>query len=432
MILFCFFSFVGEQLIYFFIDTDINQPMKMNEIPKISITSEFVTDDHDEEIDSECTGNISDVHTDIEDLDSDDKNKQYAPDQLLKTRRKVKTKRIEECATDVEDCQDSGSDDASVKSTCWDDQLSLNEFLDQGFTEETCGPIKTKLSSRNKRFSLIPPDVDDGAVTDCEDLNSSDNEILIVDIPNDPKYDNFLIENGDFSSVSVENSALVQNKRQRVTLSKNVESSDSDDDLPKGNWNELSDVENIALSDQEDQPKFTRIRHSASAFDAEEMILVASDNEGACSKVVHQPEIAVEFISPRPKKLHSRNRHSKNLGKNPNKNSLAVQPNPDEGITDVENLDSSDDEGTNLRKNLTIPLAYVSSDNKALTDVEDFDVDEDCIPSTSNDIKLPSPVREIVVVREDKHGDPVSKVMPLVVSANGSYLGIQEEYVDKG
>lgn len=402
----------------------------MNEIPKISITQDFVTDDHDEEIDSECTGNISEVHTDIEDLDSDDKNKQYASGQLLKTRRNVKSKRIADCATDIEDCQDSGSDDASEVSACksWDDQLSLNEFLDQGFTEETCGALKTKLTCRTKRASLIPPDADDGAVTDCEDL-SSDNEIMIISIPNDPQYENFLVENDDFSSVSVENSAFIQNrKRHPITSSKNVESSDSEDDLPRGNWNELSDVENIALSDQEDQPKFTRIRHSASAFDAEEMILVASDNEGECSKSVYQPEIAVEFISPRPKKLHIRNRHTKNH----NKNSLAVQPNPDEGITDVENLDSSDDEGTNLRKGLTIPLAYVSSGNKAFTDVEDFDVDEDCIPSTSNDIKLPSPVREITVMREDKHGDPVSKVMPLVVSANGSYLSIQEDYIDKG
>lgn len=402
----------------------------MNEIPKISITQDFVTDDHDEEIDSECTGNISEVHTDIEDLDSDDKNKRFASDQLLKTRRKVKTKRISDCATDIEDCQDSGSDDASECNSCkdGDEQLSLNEFLDQGYTEETCGDLQTKLSCRMKRASLIPPAEDDGAVTDMEDLNSSDNEIIIIDVPNDPKYDNFLVENDDFSSVSVENSALVENRKKRMVTSKNVQSSDSEDDLPRGNWNELSDVENIALSDQEDQPQFGRIRHSASAFDAEEMVLVASDNEGACSKIEQQPEIAVEFICPRRKKSHNRNRQAKGH----KKNMLAVQPNPEEGITDVENLDSSDDEGTNLRKKLMIPLAYVSSDSKALTDVEDFDVDEDCIPSTSNDIKLPSPVREITVMREDKHGDPVAKVMPLVVSANGSYLGVQEEYVDKG
>lgn len=408
--------------------------MKMNEIPKISITQDFLTDDHDDENDSECMGNISEAHTDIEDLDSDDKNAQFSTGNLLKARKKVKSKRIDDCATDVEDCQDSGSDDASENSPYKinDDQLSLNEFLDQGFTEETTsfnGANKIKQSRKAKRASLfVPVDEDDGAVTDCEDLNSSDNEILVVDCLEDPKFENFLVENDDFNSVSVENSALVQNTKKRVTLSKNVESSDSEGDLAKGNWNELSDVENIALSDQEDQAKFHRIKHSASAFDAEEMILVASDNENACPRYEHQPNIAVEFVS-RLKKTNTRNRHSK---RNQNKNTLAVQQNPDEAVTDVENLDSSDDEGTNLRKKLTIPLAYVNSGNKPLTDVEDFDIDDDCLPCCSKDIKLPSPVREITVMREDKHGDPVAKVMPLVVSANGSYLSIQDDYVDKG
>lgn len=399
----------------------------MNGIPKISITQDFLTDDHDDENDSECTGNISEAHTDVEDLDSDDKNAQYSTGNLLNARKKVKSKRIDDCATDIEDCQDSGSDDASDKVSCNGcDELSLNEFLDQGFTEEISN--NAKQSQKFKRASLFLPIEDDGAVTDCEDLNTSDNEIEVIDCLEDPKFKNFLVENDDFSSVSVENSAMLQNRKKRVDLSKNEGDSDSEDNLPRGNWNELSDVENIALSDQEDQAKFVRIKHSASAFDAEEMILVASDNESAVPKFDPQPNIAVQFTT-RPKKLHNRNRQSKC---NQNKNTLAVRQNPEEGITDVENLDSSDDEGVNLRKKLTIPLAYVSSGNRPLTDVEDFDVDDDCIPSCSKDIKLPSPVREITVMREDKHGDPVAKVMPLVVSANGSYLGIKDDYVDKG
>lgn len=402
----------------------------MNEIPKISITQDFT----DEEVeDSECSANIADAHTDIEDLDSDDKNSKFPSNQLLKTRKKTKSKKIDECGTDVEDCIGSGSDDDFDKS--YDDNLSLTEFLDQGFTDETSGyggDNKIKQSRKAKRASLFVPPDDDGAVTDCEDM-SSDNEILVVDCPDDPNYENFLLENDDFSSVNVQNSALFEaNKKKRLTASKNVDESGSDSDMPAGNWNELSDVENIALSDQEDQPKYpSRIRNSVSAFDAEEMILVASDTEGACSQFEPLPAVAVSFISNvRAKKSHSHTRRAKS---NQSKNTLAVQANPDEGITDIENLDSSDDEGTNIRKNLSIPLAYVQyAGSKSLTDVEDFDVDDDCIPSTSNDIKLPSPVREICVMREDKHGDPVAKVMPLVVSANGSYLGIQDEYVDKG
>lgn len=407
----------------------------MNEIPKISITQDFLTDENDEEMDNECSGPIEEAHTDMEDLDSDDKNEQFASGQLLKARKKVKSKKIDECATDIEDCQDSGSDiEIELVKSC-EDQMSLNEFLDQGVIEETSsfgGGNKTKHSRKGKRASLfVPVDEDDGAVTDCEDLDTSDNEIIIVECPPDPKYDNFLLENDDYNSVNVDNSAYIEDKKKRMVQSKCIDNSDSESDMPAGNWNELSDVENIALSDQEENPKFfSHIKHSASAYDAEEMIMVASDNEGACStsRTEPIPEISVQFKC-KQKRSHHRVRHSQ---QKQNKNVLAVQQNPDEGVTDVENLDSSDDEGTNIRKNLSIPLAYINSGDRPLTDVEDFDVDEDCIPSTSNDIKLPSPVREITVMRSDKHGDPVAKVMPLVANANGAFLGIQEDYVDKG
>lgn len=405
----------------------------MNEIPKISITQEFVTDDHDddERDDSECSANINEAHTDIEDLDSDDKNSQFPSGQLLKARKKTKSKKIDECATDIEDCEGSTSDEELVK--CCDDQLSLNEFLDHGFTEETSsfdGANKIKHSRKGKRASLFVPREDDGAVTDCEDL-TSDNEIEVIDCQNNPEYDNILLENDDFNTVNVDNSAFVQtNKKKRITSSKNCDLSDSECELPRGNWNELSDVENIMFSDQEDQPKYASyIKHSASAFDAEEMIMVASDNESACPKYEQLPDISVSFTNTRPKRAYVRHRPQKS---NASKNTLGVQGNAEEAITDVENLDSSDDEGTNIRKKHLIPLAYVNAGNRPHTDVEDFDMDDDCIPSTSNDIKLPSPVREITVMREDKHGDPVSKVMPLVVSTNGSYLGIAEDYVDKG
>lgn len=406
----------------------------MNEIPKISITQDFVMDDHDDEMDSECTGNIEEAHTDIEDLDSDEKNSQIPSSHLLLTRKKVKSKKIDECATDIEDCQDSGSDDESDLVKSCSAHLSLNAFLDQGFIEETStcsGGNKTKHSRKGKRPSLFVPVEDDGAITDCEDLNSSENEVIIEECPDDSKYDDFLIGNDDFSSVNVENSAFVESKKKkRLTASKNVSSSDSEIDVPTRNRNDLSDVENIAFSYQEDQPNCSkRIRHSPSAYDAEEIVLVASDNEGAWSRKEPVLDICVEFKIGRQKKSHRR--HTK---KNQNKNSLSVEQNPDEGITDVENLESSDDEGTNLQTNLKIPLAYVSSGDKPLTDIEDFDVevDDDCVTTMRNDIKLPSPAREIIVMSEDKYGDPVAKVMPLVASANDSCLGIQYDYVDKG
>lgn len=398
----------------------------MNEIPKISITQDFASDDE-----SECSDklNINEAHTDIEDLDSDDKNKSPA-DHLLKARKKVKSKKIDDSATDIEDCEGSGSDEDFTKSS--GPRLSLTEFLDQGSVEETStfdGDKKTRHSRKGKRVSLFVPPEDGGAVTDCEDLDTSDNEISIVECQDNSTYDNFLLENDDFSSVNVDNSAFVTtNKKKQLIASKKVENSDSEDtDLPRGNWNELSDVENITLSDQEELKSVNRMKHSASALDAEEMVLVTSDNECAYSKEEIPPEIAVAFVNPRPKKTHSR-------APSKSKNSLAVDASgAEEAVTDVENLDSSDDEGPYLRKSLAIPSAYVSRrGSKTLTDVEDFDVDDECIPSTSTDIKLPSPVREITVMREDPHGDPVAKVMPLVVSSNGSFLGIDEDYIDKG
>lgn len=404
----------------------------MTEIPKISITQDFASDDE-----SECSGtaaNINEAHTDIEDLDSDEKsnrNQSFPSGQLLNARKKVKSKKIDDCATDIEDCEGSGSDEDLVKSC--DGQLSLTEFLDQGNVEETSsydGADKTKHSRKGKRASLFVPADDSGAVTDCEDIDTSDNEISIVDCQDDSAYNNFLLENDDFSSMNVDNSAFVQaNKKKRLVATKRVEQSESDDDdenMARSNWNELSDVENVALSDQENQPHSYRMKHSASALDAEEMIMVASDNECAYTKDEPPPEIAVAFVNRRPKKTHSRAHGSKN------KNLLGVQAgNVEEAVTDVENLDSSDDDSPNVRKSLTIPIAYVQG-SKVLTDVEDFDVDDECIASTSADIKLPSPVREICVMREDSQGDPVAKVMPLVVSSNGSFLGVDEDYIDKG
>lgn len=403
----------------------------MNEIPKISITQDFASDDESE---SSEKLNINEAHTDIEDLDSDDKSKNPA-DQLLRARKKVKSKKIDDCATDIEDCEGSGSDEDLIKN--YGARLSLTEFLDQGFVEETSafdGVDKIRNSQKGKRASLFVPPEDGGAVTDCEDLDTSDNEISIVEVQENTAYDNFLLENDDFSSVNVDNSAFVTTNKKKLVASRKVDNSDSDDNglnLPKGNWNELSDVENIAFSDQEDLQPLNpagRMKHSASALDAEEMILVASDNECTYAKDEIPPEIAVSFVKLRPKKTHSRAHASKS------KNSLAVGASgAEEAVTDVENLDSSDDDSPYLRKSLTIPCAYVSRrGSKMLTDVEDFDVDDECIPSTSTDIKLPSPVREITVMREDPHGDPVAKVMPLVVSSNGSFLGIDEDYVDKG
>lgn len=404
----------------------------MNEIPKISITQDFVTDDHEDEADEdECPGDIHEAHTDMEDLDSEDGKGGFPTIQLLKTRKKVKSKKIEHSGTDIEDCQDSGSDDA-YERPIEDSKLSLNEFLDQGYVEETSsfgGDVKIKQSQRGKRASLLIPRDDDGAITDLEDLNTSDNDetpISPKDNRDQQQFNSFLVENDDYSSGNIKNSSSVKNNSiRRMRTAKRIDQSDSEDDLSP---NHACEVENFALSDpDEDEEYCGRVRNSASAFDFEELIMAVSDIEDSYPSQM-QPEfqpIEVSFVNNRPKKLRCSTRTRKAAS-----STLAVIQSPDEAVTDVENLDSSDDEGPNVRKKLVIPIAYVNS-NKSLTDVEDFDIDDMDVPSTSRDIKLPSPVREIVVMKEDKHGDPVAKVMPLVTDSS-TFLGIVDPYVDKG
>lgn len=401
----------------------------MNEIPKISITQDFSTNDQDDLEVNVCTADIQDAHTDIENLDSDADNS-ATKSHLLTARKKVKSKKIDQCGTDVEDCVGSGSDDESDRSKPHDAQLSLNEFLDQGFTDETAsfgGTDKVKHSRRVKSPCLLLPQEDDGAVTDCEDLYGSDNEhdepMSTEMIASNKQFNDFLIDNDDFSSVDVQNSSLVRLMKMRH---RNVDVSDNECNLPMNNWNELSDVENMMFSDQEGAASNDLFRSNKSPFEVEEMTLALSDIEDTC-RIKTQPEIAVSFANRRSKR--SRNTlHALSLKANKGGSSLMVQRNADEAVTDVENLESSDDEKMNMRKTLSIPMALV---NAANTDIEDFDADESEMPEIAVDIRLPSPSREIIVSREDRHGDPVSKMMPLVANPNG-FLGVTNNYVDKG
>lgn len=425
----------------------------MNEIPKISITQDFVTDDHeDDNLDDidEC-GDIYEAHTDIENLDSDD-DKGLSNIKMLKARKKAKSKKIENCHTDVESCQDSGSDDGhSDRSKTFDNKMNLNEFLDQGYTDETSsfgGENEIKQSQRGKRASLLVPEEDDGAITDCENLDDTSDEesktasIVVCNAIDEQKFNNFLLHNDDYSTGNVNNSSSLKTRPKRggrIISGKNIEISDSECDLMPNSWNELSDMEGVVLSDQEfKQSRPENFKSSANALDFEEMIVAVCDVEDSCPntpKTTNPPELLVAFICNRPKKLRiSARARSSKVAQSRNMLTVLQCADDAEAITDFEVLDSSDDERENIQKELTIPIAYVSSSPQPLTDVECFDVDDSdlAIPSTSRDIKLPSPVREICVMREDEHGDPVAKVMPLVGPDNGQFLNISDNYVDKG
>lgn len=426
--------------------------MMINEIPKISITQDYVTDDPDDEIDdNECTSNIKEAHTDVEDLDSDSggvERVKKRESNTLKIRKKSKTPNdISDAGTDIEDLDDSQSE-SEINQQPDDIEISLTEFLDQGFVDETAsfdGKDKLNQSRRNKRASLLGiAGNDDGAITDCEDLQTSDeaDDIDIVDLddPANRHYNNILMQCDDFNTVSVQGATIAtknKNRQQwRASTSRglDIQHSDSDAEQPTS-WNALSDVENMAVSDEDDvpQPFYSKMKHSKSALDAEEMVIAASDTEEPnADRQASCPAIDIGFRYAGDANRSNVLRHRKPNVAQKSSNALMVDAASDDILTDVENLDSSDDDDNNIRNKLAIPIAYVLSKSAPLTDVEDFDVDDDCFTSCSKDIKLPSPVREIKLITEDNQGDPVAKVMPLAASASGTFLGVTEPYIDKG
>lgn len=401
-----------------------------NEIPKISITHDDAVDIDNDQDDNNY--NIKEAHTDIEDLDSDNEQKRpKSPCKMLKIRKKKLTN---ECATDIEDYNDSGSDLEPPKID--EDRVSLSEFLDQGYVEETSTPGaghgKSKKTSNSAGLCVTP--IDDGALTDCENVETSDED---EEVPNEKmseannKFDSFLLNSDDFNTVSVQGSSIVNSRKQCRSSTSNSPSnlSDSDDDQRRFSRFDVSDVEDIMFSDDNGAQKYCgKMKHSVSALDAEEITLQDSDNEDVGhrdSRKPSYPEINIQFLAPGGSVLRHRKNKSKKIF-----NKLAVHKEPDEILTDIENLNSSDeDEDDDSKSNLAIPAA-ICSHNLALTDVEDLDVDDDVIQSCSKDVKLPSPVREITVMTEDKQGDPIAKVMPLLNT--NMHLGVTEPYMDKG
>ena len=119
---------------------------------------------------------------------------------------------------------------------------------------------------------------------------------------------------------------------------------------------------------------------------------------------------------------------------------LALPGNDEEGLTDVENLESSDDEDNGNKKSKCknlIPLAIMNSE--ALTDVEDFnDSDAEGLGFSDGEHRFkkfgstfgpPSPVREYTCLRENKDGEPVMHTTPL---PDHILLGFEDYDADKG
>uniref|UniRef100_A0A8W7P1B0 Uncharacterized protein n=1 Tax=Anopheles coluzzii TaxID=1518534 RepID=A0A8W7P1B0_ANOCL len=271
------------------------------------------------------------------------------------------------------------------------------------------------------------------ALTDCEDCAMSGedgNTSVVPDCPDDI----LMRQDADNGMVDIHNAVRRrQDKHLPRAEQQAAQSSSSDSDEPeckvvrhrkphrKGvveQRSNISDCENILVSEEESSSLAKP--GPASAFEADEVTMEASDHETEQS--VTFPEINICFVTDgdagdEPAKQCSSRPSTLTVG----------QANADEAVTDVENLDSSDSETSAPQRSKRLMPRAVARGGKGdgLTDVEDFnasDVEQD--GQSPQDVGgeehsfLPSPTREIAIMRGDGSGEQTANVMPL----NHTYL----------
>ncbi|KFB46828.1 AGAP002274-PB-like protein [Anopheles sinensis] len=431
---------------------DIGQTT-MADIPLISITKEGSDEDELSTSSAVNKPNIEDALTDTEDLIMDPSYREkkgspatpippYNSSSLLDALQPETNGAV----TDVEDCSDTSDEEDGDKKSAREVEISLDDFLDQGYVDEmtksnqggtkpkiltrSCSKATTDSSSLGRTLQVI---VDTGAaLTDCEDCAMSEDEgedeNAIPDCPED------ILMQGDEDNGTVDiHNAVRRRQEKHLPRAEPVQSSSSDSEEPeckvvrhrkphrKGqavpeNRN-TSDCENIVVSDDE-SGACARPR-TESMFEADEITMEGSDRENEQSTVY--PEINICFVTDRDgeeatgkAKVSSASRPS----------SLSVgQPNPDEAVTDVENLDSSDSDAEAPRQSKKLMPRAVARGGKGgagLTDVEDFNASDDD-NDEGNHLNLggedhsflPSPTREISIMRGDGSGEQTANVMPL-------------------
>ncbi|GAB0093043.1 hypothetical protein DMENIID0001_080950 [Sergentomyia squamirostris] len=412
----------------------------MSVIPTISITAERFSDDEAEEA-TESTGlNINDAHTDIEDLDSD---KETGKGSTIKRKSlSLGVKKTKCDATDVEDMNTSGSDDNEDKIPIEDIKISLEEFLDQPHVDES-----VKYSGQKQHMSDAPRTnpssstlgvyhIDQAILTDCENLNASDDDeesdgeteddgriIVLEEANNIACHDSVKTDPGRFSQSPIHMTTTGE------STSSSTESPTEEQNLlrvspkkgckAKRNRAPVSDTENIMFSDEEVHRKKCNRKLMPLILDGwEEVTIQLSDGEDDSVKTPMTPmypEIDITFAE---KKEDKRTKQKTML--------LKVEE-VDDGHTDVENLNSSDDEDDDEgpAKTKLIPSAIIQSKVGFLTDTEDIDEVESELDDTP-EVSLPTPSRELVEVREGQQRRQV--IRPTC----GESLGLTAGYIDKG
>lgn len=423
----------------------------MTDLPTISITLEENDIDFDQDDDSRRPS-INECHTDVEDLDSEDQERENSLNKGLKLGAKHNG-----AVTDVEDFNDSdGRDDDQTPEPSYGPEISLDEFLDQGSVDES-----SKFSGNNPKKLVAMRSVakspsptafnltiahETGGITDCEDVEASGDEANDSDQVYSEDEKPIVLEGSN--AVDIHDS-LGNRKKPEKHAPKNVEpavselsTSESDEGKPKlrlrthkhftkrSNKCEdaKSDVENIFFSDDERRRSRQKSTPVLETPDIEVMAFDGSDHEDVL-EVQKFPEINISFAAE--EKSKKKMKYRRTPAPSP---MLALPNNEDEGHTDVENLNSSDDDDDEVGSVKTkpknyIPIAIIKSD--ALTDVEDFESesDDDCGFDAKPDVPLPLPTREITLLVESSSGEPTKLTNPL---PDNVLLGFHNFDADKG
>lgn len=423
------------------------------DVPLISITQEENDDDYDDGGSRKMS--MNDCHTDIESIDE---NEQSRRNSMIESMRKTSCNG----ATDIEECVDSG-EEGPAEEKDFGPEVSIYEFLDHGTVDESSSMVgndRKKLVSMKSISKYPSPSANEDELgagdTDDEHMEASGDEADVVEETHYSDDDKPIVLE-DASSVDIKDVIGKWKKAfERVNMVKRFEtkkqekfsSSDSDADVgltrlkthkfskraARKCESDKSDVEHIFFSD-EDKKKTKRYSiPTLETPDVEVMLFDEADLDDHKDQSASFPELRISFTGQKMSKGCRRKTF-------PDKNTMLALPgNEDEGLTDVENLESSDDEDNGNKpsksKNL-IPIAIMKSD--ALTDVEDFndsDADgmgfsdgEHHLKKSGSTFGLPFPVREYTCLRENKDGEPVMHTTPL---PDHILLGFEDYDADKG
>ena len=393
----------------------------MSDIPLISVTQE----DLDYEISNgETNRNINEAHTDVEDLSDEETT---TPGKKITFMEFIKPSSRKSSVTDVEECEASDNESSPVGPSPVPADFPMDEFLDQGYVNETFNVSgeKKKQIMKSSNLLVAASEAMDG-VTDCEDCQTDDDEASKEnDVPDCPE--DFLVTQ-EMNAVDIHD-AVVKRKTDKICKKRETPtSSDSESEVKIRHHfhrkchkkeNDKDEEQILLLSDEEGaKPKLPNIQITMDSTEPDEITMETSDVD----EPLTFPEVNISFVTDSGDTGHKPPQKMKY-------NTLLPATREEEALTDVENLDSSTDESDQEEMGACrmLPKAVVAAGG--LTDVEDFDGSEADISDAGPEFDLPPPVRELVILNEDQPGNPVAKTIPL---SSDFHLGIPNLNEDAG